>query len=183
MSRPTPRSSRRVVLGLALGVGAAVLGAAGCSSERSDGPEGSAGSGDPSARGKGASTREGAASAASTGGEDPDSALVALVVGDLSLAHARVRADRRAHPPLAEALRRFERLHARHAAELGGLVAVPAEAVAAEPRRRRVVADLTIAETRLQQRLADHAVAAGSGALALLLAQMAAAVSQELALL
>jgi hypothetical protein len=150
----------------------AALGAAGCSTDGSDGPRSTGDAGGPAS-----------ASSPGTAGEDPDSALVALVVRDLSLAHARVRADRRAHPPLADRLRRFERLHARHAAELGGLAPVRSSEVDAEPRRGRVVAGLAIAETRLQQRLADHAVAAGSGALALLVAQMAAAVSQELSLL
>lgn len=108
---------------------------------------------------------------------DADSALVAAVLDEVSAAHALVKADRRAHPSLARRLRGLERLHASHAAELGGLVAV--SGAAAEKRRARVLGRLADAEADLQRRLVDHSVAAESGALALLLAAMAAGVAQE----
>ena len=119
--------------------------------------------------------------ARSTASEDPDTALVALLAAEISRAHARVRANRLAHPELAPVLRRLERLHARHAAELGGLTEV--NPLAAEPRRGRVVPRIAAAETRLQRRLVADAVAAESGALALLVATMAAGLAQEQVLL
>lgn len=98
---------------------------------------------------------------------------------DLSRAHARVRANRRAHPSLARGLRGLERLHARHAAELGGLVAVRPGSVTAERRPGQVIPRLARDEGALERRLVDDSVDADSGALALLLASMAAGLAQE----
>ena len=67
---------------------------------------------------------------------------------------------------------------ARHAAELGGLLTAAAVARRAERRRARVLPRITTVEDVLQQRVVDHAVAAESGALALLLAAMAAGLAQ-----
>ena len=114
---------------------------------------------------------------------DPDTELVALVLTEISRAHAQVKANRRAHRPLAGQLRSLERLHARHADELGGLVEVPALTIAAEPKQERVLARLGRLENRLQQQLVRYSVEADSGALALLLASMAAGVAQERAFL
>lgn len=110
---------------------------------------------------------------------DPDTELVASLLQDLSLAHERVRVNRRAHRALAGPLRRLERLHAAHAAELGGLVAVAPGAVGAEKREKQVLGRIAAAEQALQRRLVRGSVNADSGALALLLAAMAAGLAQE----
>ncbi|WP_323792148.1 hypothetical protein, partial [Nocardioides sp.] len=65
-----------------------------------------------------------------------------------------------------------------HASELGGLVTAATAAQQAERRRARVLPRITAVEAVLQQRLVDYAVAAESGALALLLASMAAGLAQ-----
>ena len=172
MSRPLPRTSRRAALGVLLATaatGCALRGTSTPSPAPADSSEGT---------GRAAAAEETKRTPLDPDSADPDSDLVALVVADLSDAHARVRANRRAHPPLADRLRGLERLHARHAAELGGLVTASAVARRAERRRARVLPRITTVEDVLQQRLVDHAVAAESGALALLLAAMAAGLAQ-----
>jgi hypothetical protein len=176
--RPLPRSSRRSLLhgvvataGLGGLATTSALGLSGCSA---DDPAPAPGTPVTSST-AGTNGPDGPDEAADAG--DADTALVAQVVEELSQARARVLAQRRAHPPLADRLRPLERLHARHAAELGGLVDVPA--VRAERRRGRVLARVADTEARLQERLVAHAVAADSGALALLVASMAAGVAQE----
>ncbi len=112
---------------------------------------------------------------------DADTARVTRVLEEISRAHAQVRAERRAHRPLAARLRRLERLHAEHAAELGGLVSIDAATVRPQAQQDRVVAALSSAEAELGRRLVRESVAADSGALALLLAAMAAGIAQETA--
>lgn len=177
MSRPLPRTSRRAALAALLG--ATATGCALTTTSESTSPSSSSTAG-RSGSTSGEETKRTSAGNPSVdpGSADPDSDLVALVVADLSDAHARVRANRRAHPALADRLRGLERLHARHARELGGLVSAPAPAQQAERRRARVLPRITAVEDVLQQRLVDHAVAAESGALALLLAAMAAGLAQ-----
>lgn len=109
----------------------------------------------------------------------PDSELVAQVRDELSRARARVQANRRVHPSLAARLRTTERLHARHASKLGGLVPVEGTSATAEKRLATVLPRLGAAESGLERRLVRASVAAESGALALLLAAMAAGVAQE----
>ena len=177
MSRPRPstRTSRRAALGLGL----VALAGAGCSPEASTSEPPS---GTPSGR-RTPGPRAGQDEPDASPTADPDTELVALVLTEISRAHAQVRADRRAHRPLAGQLRGLERLHARHAAELGGLVEVPALTIRAEPRRDRVLPRLRRLENRLQQQLVRDCVDADSGALALLLASMAAGIAQERVLL
>ncbi len=110
---------------------------------------------------------------------DPDTELVAQLLSELSVVHERVRVNRLRHRSLAAPLRRLERLHAQHAVELGGLLPVSAGTVAAEKRKNRVLERLAKAEEKLQGTLVRGAIVADSGALALLLAAMAAGVAQE----
>ena len=168
MSKPLPRTSRRAALGWGLAV--ALVGS-GCSPATS--PEDSD---YPSPAPAGASGAGGAVPPAVV---DPDATLVTQMLQDLSLAHERVRVNRRAHRPLAGRLRRLERLHAQHAAELGGLVTVLTSSVTAEKRESKVLQRIATAEQGLQQRLMRASIVADSGALALLLAAMAAGVAQE----
>ncbi|CAN5343462.1 hypothetical protein BH09ACT12_BH09ACT12_09750 [soil metagenome] len=104
---------------------------------------------------------------------------MAQLAAELSRAHARVHANRRAHAPLRGSLRGLERLHARHAEELGGLITVAGAPVTAEKAQEQVLPRIERAEARLQRRLVRDSVAAQSGALALLLAAMAAGLAQE----
>lgn len=172
MSRKLPRSSRRSALGLGLAV---VVAGSGCSPSGAPTeplpPKGRARTTDRSA--------DGGTAAPAPGDSDPDTALVAQVLDEISQLHARVRANRGAHRPLAGRLRNIERLHARHAAELGGLVPVSATQMPAEKREKSVLPRLGAAEVRLQRRLVRDSIAAESGALALLLAAMAAGIAQE----
>lgn len=177
MSRPLLRTSRRAALAALLGVTATGCALTSTSESTPTSPSTTAGSAGSTSGEETKRTSAGTPSV-DAGSADPDSELVALVVADLSDAHARVRANRRAHPALADRLRGLERLHARHARELGGLVSAPAPALRAERRRARVLPRIAAVEDVLQQRLVDHAVAAESGALALLLAAMAAGLAQ-----
>jgi len=109
---------------------------------------------------------------------DTDSALVEDVLAVISTAAALARATGAAVPGLAKAAARLARLHDAHAAELGGTVGSPAApAVAADRTVAR--ADLLAAESDLQQELVAAARRAHSGALAQVLAAMAAAVAQQ----
>ncbi len=108
-----------------------------------------------------------------------DAALVEQAALALSVAHQTAQTNARAHPPLAEALAPLVRLHRAHAGELGGLRPTSGRfAVGGEPvrRARRRVA---VAEETLEQALVGLAVRADSGALARLLASMAASVAQH----
>lgn len=172
MSRTLPRSSRRSALGLGLAVAFAGSGCSPSSAPtQSRSPKGRAGTTDQSV--------DAGSTTAAVPDADPDTALVAQVLDEVSQIHARVRANRRAHRPLTQRLSGLERLHARHAAELGGLVSVSATSAPAEKREARVLARLDAAEVRLQRRLVRASIAAESGALALLLAAMAAGIAQE----
>ncbi len=121
MSQPLPRASRRTALG---GTIAGALGLAGCAV----GP----GAGDAPAAPVTTTfgSRSDGSTAAPGGGEDtdpdtdPDVALVEVVLRQLTTAHHVVRENRRANPGLSARLRPIERLHAVHAAELGGLRAL-----------------------------------------------------------
>lgn len=168
VSRPLPRSSRRAALGWGLAV--AMTGSA-CSAGTAP-----VALGTPSPRPNRATRRS---DPEQSGDVDPDTLLVTQLLEDLSVAHERVRTNRRAHRPLAGRLRRLERLHAQHAIELGGLVTVAPGSVAAEKREGRVLARVSASEESLQRRLVRGSIVADSGALALLLAAMAAGVAQE----
>ncbi len=114
-----------------------------------------------------------------TDAPDPDAALVDDARAALSAAHRTAQGTARSHPRLAGELTPLARLHRGHVDELGGLLP---DAGRPGPRgesdgraRRRVLA----VEDDLQQTLVTAAVQADSGALAQLLASMAAAVAQH----
>ncbi|QCW51283.1 hypothetical protein FE634_14290 [Nocardioides dongxiaopingii] len=159
-------------------VGVTVLGTAGCSIGSLD-PS----SGDPTitpttSPSDGAVPDPGGSGSADTDA-DTDAALVEQAALALSVAHRTAQTNARAHPPLAEALAPLVRLHRAHAGELGGLRPTSGRfAVGGEPvrRARRRVA---VAEETLEQALVGLAVRADSGALARLLASMAASVAQH----
>jgi hypothetical protein len=161
VSPPPPSATRRTALTGAL-VGLATV--AGCDD---DGP------------------REGPAIGPSTGAPvpddegaaDPDTALVEEVVAGIGETAAMVAATRRRHRDLRGPLRLFVHLHTAH------LEALEAPAPAPLLDGRPGLDQVRRAEKRLQGQLADAAVRAESGALARLLASMAAAVAQHLAVL
>lgn len=165
-SRP-PVLTRRVV------VGALLLSTAGCSLDDLD-PT----SEDPTAEPLGPPDATASDEPTAEPEEPDDSALVTEVLAALALAHRTARAGARFHRGVAPTLRRFEELHATHAAELGdlprttGRVADPAESDAA------ALARVDRTEARLQRTLVVAATAAGSGALAQTLASMAAGTAQ-----
>jgi len=106
---------------------------------------------------------------------DADAELVDQVAERIAKAAATVAAARQQSPQLRRSLRPLQRLHAEHLAVLDAR----AEAAGTHP----VARDVRAAETTLQRQLTDAAVRAESGALAKLLASMAAAVAQQLAVL
>lgn len=108
---------------------------------------------------------------------DADSDLVAEVATAVASVAALATATGTSYPPLAATTTRLARLHAAHLAELGGAEAAAPPAVAGN--RATALQGLEQAETRLQDRLVQAAGTAESGALALLLASMAAAVAQQ----
>jgi hypothetical protein len=106
---------------------------------------------------------------------DADAELVDQVAERIAEASAVVAAARQRSPRLRRSLRPLQRLHAEHLAVLDAR---------AEPADTQPVArDVRAAETTLQRQLTDAAVRAESGALAKLLASMAAAIAQQLAVL
>lgn len=169
MSNPLPRASRRTALGGSLAV---VLGASGCSllSDEDDAPRSSSST----------APSPGAPAATQTvPGPDADVELVTDVLRQLSITHHVVLGNRRAHATLKQQLAPLERLHSAHARELGDLVQVTGRTADPTEAPAAALARVATAETRLQRRLVRAAVAAESGALARLLASMAAAVAQE----
>lgn len=173
MPRPLPRTTRRTALGGSL---AAVLGASGCSLlSGSDDARPSAGATAPSPGAPGATE--------TVPGPDVDADLVTDVLRQLSITHRVVHENRRAHASLRPALAPLERLHAAHADELGDLVPVVGRVADRAEAPAVALARVATAEDRLERRLVRAAIAAESGALAQLLASMAAAVAQERTLL
>ena len=108
--------------------------------------------------------------------EDPDSALVAQVVRELTrvadLVAATGARSRGLRAPLAE----LRALHVAHGAALGATIETTTRAAG----RPGTLVAVRTQERRLQSRLADSSVAAESGALARLLASMSAGVAQAL---
>jgi len=107
---------------------------------------------------------------------DADSGLVEQVQQQILDASTRVGDARRASPDLRRRLRPLADLHEAHLHVFEGPPAEPATG-------RSSLEKVRSAESTLQRQLVDAAVAAESGALAKLLASMAAAVAQELAVL
>ena len=156
MPVPPPVASRRAVLAGSLATFAV---AAGCDLElsRDPVPAPSAGSSSPP--------------------PDADAVLVERVVAETTSVLALVEGVRRVDRAAVEAL---AAMHRAHLPLLG--VEPPAPAADAGARRARL-ARVRAREEGLQQLLAESALAAGSGALARVLASMSAGVAQHLAVL
>ncbi|MDQ6524248.1 hypothetical protein RB608_11580 [Nocardioides sp. LHD-245] len=112
---------------------------------------------------------------------DADSSLVGDTVEAISTTGALAAAVAAGFPALARRGARLARIHDAHAAELGGAVTAAAPAVPGDPKQ--AWATLLAAEAELQQRLVAAAQQAHSGALAQVLAAMAAALAQQQAVL
>lgn len=112
---------------------------------------------------------------------DADSDLVATVLDEVTATGALATAVGTTVPALAGAATRLARLHEAHATELGG--ADPVDAPVVPTARAAALRSLARAEARLQDRLVEAAGRAESGALAQVLASMAAAVAQQRAVL
>ncbi len=175
--RPVPRlspTSRRAAIGTAVAtaVGLALTGA-GCSF----------GSLDPTSEDPTLTPSDGASptdNGTDTGVDaDADTALLEAAALAVSSAHHAVRTNLRLHPDLDGVLRPLERLHRTHARELGGLQEVTGSAADPAEAPRQVLARIAKVEAGLQRALVRDATRAESGALALLLASVAAAVAQR----
>lgn len=172
-SRP-PTVHRRALLGGSAGLAVVgVVGLSGCSDSLDPSSD------DPTIT----PSRDSSDAPTTTGGAAPDdepddAALVAEVLGAIALAHRTARGTGRAQRSLTRTLRRVEALHVVHADELGGLPAATGQVTRAGDTPAQALARVDRAEQGLQQRLVDAATAAGSGALALTFASMAAAVAQ-----
>jgi hypothetical protein len=106
---------------------------------------------------------------------DADADLVDEVLQRIAEVAAVVSEGRGQDPRLRRRLRPLAELHGAHGAALG------AEPLSlSTPRRGRTLAQVRAAETELQRQLTEAAVRAESGALAKLLASMAAGVAQHL---
>lgn len=112
---------------------------------------------------------------------DADQELVDEVTSELARLIAVLGAARTSFPRLRQETAPFRTLHVAHLDALAGDLAAPAEAVQLPATAADALRDIRTQEARLQRRLADWSVAAGSGTLARLLASMSAAVAQQLA--
>jgi len=112
-----------------------------------------------------------------------DADLVDEVLRQISVAHQTVRESIRLHRDLRTTLKPLELLHRAHARELGDLPAATGSLGSANESAPQVLSRVGAAEVLLQRQLVRGATSAESGALALLLASMAAAVAQERATL
>ncbi|GAA1524477.1 hypothetical protein [Nocardioides humi] len=112
---------------------------------------------------------------------DADSTLVEGILEAIAATGALATATGTAFPGLARIGSRLARLHDAHAAELGGTATTDPPQVAAARKPAR--AALLAAEADLQERLVGAAQQARSGALAQVLAAMAAAIAQQRAVL
>lgn len=119
-------------------------------------------------------------SASPTLAADPDTALVAQVMADLTDAAGLAAATAAKHPGL-KAMGNLSALHVAHAAVLGTTLGADFAHAGGIPGTAQALVQVRRHETRLQRRLADRSVAAASGDLARVLASMSAAVAQALA--
>jgi hypothetical protein len=111
-----------------------------------------------------------------------DEELVERVASEIAATLGLVVVTRRQLPQLGQTTRSLARMHRTHLGVLD--VEPPTETATSSPSAgEAALRQLRAAEQRLQQSLARASVAAGSGALARLLASMSAAVAQQLALL
>lgn len=114
---------------------------------------------------------------------DADQELVTETAVLLATAQVFVEALGRDVPSLKNDLRPLRRLHAAHLEILGGFDDSIPSPPPSSGRPADALAELLRSEQSLQRRLARAAVEAESGSLAKLLASMAAAVAQHLAVL
>lgn len=112
---------------------------------------------------------------------DADSVLVEGLAAAIAATGALAAGAGAAVPALSRVGRRLSRLHEIHASELGW--SGTTERPRVKGGRAAVLRRLQNAEARLQDQLADAALEAESGALAQVLASMAAAVAQQRAVL
>ncbi|KRB76054.1 hypothetical protein ASE01_13540 [Nocardioides sp. Root190] len=112
---------------------------------------------------------------------DADSALVSEVTQAIAATSALATATGTTVAALARIGTHLARIHDAHLVELGG--ADPAQAPVVPTDRATALKGLVLAEQRLQDRLVLAAGAARSGALAQVLASMAAAVAQQRAVM
>ena len=119
--------------------------------------------------------------------EDADLALLDRARDGVIAMLGSVRVTRRRHRSLRAPLAYLVFLHREHLGLLDGAGrpgpgaapdATPDDPAAVPPRAGRALADVRAAELRLERALGEHAVAAGSGDFARLLASMAAGVAQ-----
>jgi hypothetical protein len=157
VSVPPPVASRRTALGGAL---AGIVALTGCDLDR--GPE------------------EPTSQQTTAPPVDADAALVEQVLVRLAQISATVATLSDEHRQIRPVTRPFARMHDRHAAALGGYPDGRVETLTPVGAPMRT---LRQEEERLQRRLIDAAVSAESGALAKLLASMAAGIAQHLAVL
>jgi hypothetical protein len=115
--------------------------------------------------------------------DDADSALVDKVVAVLSTTAALATQVGTRVPALTRVGARLARLHDAHVRELGGTPASGTRPPKVAAGRRPALSQLLAAEAGLQDQLVAAAQSAQSGALAQLLASMAAAVAQQRAVL
>jgi hypothetical protein len=119
--------------------------------------------------------------AATTGAPvDADQALVDDVVAELLRMGALVAQAQARFPGLRRSTAPWRRMHATHLEALSGNAVSP-RAPGRLTTAAAALRQVRTQEAQLQRRLADWSVAAGSGALARLLASMSAAVAQQLA--
>ena len=168
MPAPTPLPlTRRATIGAAV----VALAATGCDLDPRSTPPSTDPSDDPSTSGT-----------AKPGNDD--SALVSAVRDGLGALLALVARTQAAHAALGPPARPLVTLHSTHLTLLDGELPVTdltESAPRPKARSRAASAALRSRERRLQSRLVDWSVDADSGALARLLASMAAAVAQQLA--
>lgn len=162
---PFPVASRRTALGGAL-VGLGLV--AGC---------------DPGPTGTPTDSSTATATAAAPEGAPDDSTLLEQTRRDLGEAAVLLTAVTTRFPRLGSTLAGFAELHAAHRETLGGAETIAPGDVGELADARQALGWVRSREQRLQNRLADGAVAADSGTLARLLACMSAGVAQQLAVL
>lgn len=157
---PQSLPRRRVIVGGLLGLGTIALLGNGCDAAT-----------EPT--GNGAPRQEVTPTAKSV---DVDSDLVDRMTREIAAAAAVVAAVRRAAPSLRRVAKDLQRLHAAHLDELGWSGRPPQVPAVS---RERAADRLGRAEADLRAALTDGCIEAHSGALAQLLAAMAAAIAQR----
>lgn len=120
-----------------------------------------------------------------SGSDSDDSALVRAAQSELTSLVELLELTAVTHPALGELTRRLSAVHSTHLGLLDGdpsVTDLTAAPPSVSPGIKAAYVALRKQERRLQSRLIDWSVEAQSGALARLLAAMAAAVAQQVAL-